>query len=66
MNAEIRGFEVTIRRFVEEAAVPAEVKYLVLKLLASEAKEAADAAVIAECSRKDEAKKEGQEDAESV
>ena len=66
MNAEIRGFELTIRRFVETAAVPAEAKYLVLKLLASEAKEAADAAVIAECSGKDAAQKEEQEDAESV
>lgn len=66
MNAEIRGFEVSIRNFIEQTAiVPIEAKYLVLRQITGELKAEADKVIVAECEEK-EAKKEVKKDAESL
>lgn len=61
MNAQIRTFEISLRKYIEETEIPEEVKHLVLKQICNEVKAKADALVVAELNQK-----EVSEDAESV
>ncbi len=61
MNAKIRTFEISLKKYIEETEIPEEVKYLVLKQICNEVKVKADALVVAELNQK-----EVSEDAESV
>lgn len=61
-NLEIRTFSESIRKFVSESNIPAEVKKIVLKDITREVSEQADAELLAEINQG----KEQGEDAESV
>lgn len=61
-NLEIRTFSESVRKFVHESSIPAEVKRLVLKDITREVSEQADAELLAEI----HSGKEEPKDAESV